>query len=182
VFSETWANSSWDGYYVRGGISSFGWGWSKVSDIDLNEKKYTRVETFVEGAVGFGRKVLPHTYVGVDAQLANLGVFNYSNAGTSVYYTPNVQLKIGIPLTKALPYIAGGFGYTQLLGTTVATNNENGNWTYSFRGGSQVGITPSIFIDVFGQLVNKFKANNIAEQVTETSFGWSIGCALGYAF
>lgn len=168
--------------YVRGGVSSFGWGRDSALDSGDVVSRYSRLETFIEAAVGISWVVSNSIYVGIDGQLANLGVFAYSNSGTSVYYTPNVQARLGFSAGKMTPYIAGGWGYTTLLGTSVDTNNETGNFTYSFRVGSHVNVTEKLFLDIFGQFVRKFRGKNSATDLNEGSFGWSIGCALGMHF
>lgn len=174
--------SNVQGFTVRGGVSSFGWGRDSTLNDGQLKNRYSRLETFVEAAVCKEWTVLKSLYLGLDAQLGNLGVFSYSNSGTSWYYSPNFQVRFGGSWLKAQPYVAVGLGYTKLIGTTVITNNEAGNFTYSLRVGSSLNVTNQVFADIFGQLVQKFRLKNSSTGLNESSFGWSVGASIGWRF
>lgn len=105
--------SHWSGYYVRGGVSSFGWGRTKTYQGRTLEDT-GRLETFIELAAGWGQTFLPRGGCSI-RKSGHLFVW----FGTSFYYSPNLQLRLGIPFASALPYVGGGIGYTHLMTTGV---------------------------------------------------------------
>lgn len=186
--SATEAN--WGGFYARGGVAAQGAGiTNKLNDKAIAGDVYN-LAMMLEIAAGWGMTVGNAVYLGVDAQVANFGIV-YSASGvddatsnTAFGWTPNLQVRVGLPLKSAMPYIAGGMGYSKLVSATGVNALPEGVFSVSGRIGSDFKVTENFFVGVYGQFVKGFNtdAGEGALKTTKGTSTTTVGFTAGYQF
>lgn len=187
--SATEAN--WGGFYARGALAANGVGvTNKENDKAVADDKYN-IDAALEIAAGWGMTVANVVYLGVDAQVGDLGI-GYVDSGaegattstTKVTWAPTVQARVGFAGKSILPYIAGGIGYNKLVSATGADTLPEGNMTWSVRLGSDFKVTENFFVGVYGQFAKDFntEAGEGAAKTAKGTSGTVVGFTAGYQF
>jgi opacity protein-like surface antigen len=184
--------AKWDGFYLRGGLTVTGNGNTiKVEDKTQSGDGF-KLDSNIEIAGGWGTTVANNAvYLGVDAQIGNFNVGYESRtitAGvdakstTTVAWAPSAQVRIGVPLSTALPYVAAGLGYTKLVSKTDVTDLPEGKMSWSIRVGSDFKVTESFFVGLFGQFTKTFADKNDTTKVETATSNTTVGFTAGWQF
>ena len=185
--SATEAN--WGGFYARGGLAANGNGvTNKVNDKAVAGDLYD-IKAALEIAAGWGMTVANAVYLGVDAQVANFGLMytafgvDGATSTTALAWTPSAQVRVGLPLKAAMPYIAGGLGYSKLVSVTGVTGDlPEGNLTWSVRVGSDFKVSESFFVGLYGQFVKDFNKTDDALKTATGTSSTTVGFTAGFQF
>lgn len=186
--SITATEANWGGFYARGGLAAKGMGQTrKVNDTAINGDQFV-LRGNVDIAAGWGMTVANSVYLGVDAQLANFDIA-YESSGvegaksnTTFVWSPSLQARIGLPLKSAMPYIAGGAGYSKTVSETGVDTLPEGKITWSVRVGSDFKVTENFFVGVYGQFVKDFNKTDETTKTAEGSSSTVVGFTAGYQF
>jgi opacity protein-like surface antigen len=203
--SATEAN--WGGFYARGGLAGGGEGTTTKWDdknvrIDGKSGEF-KLNAQIEVAAGWGMIISNAVYLGVDAQLGNFKITHSSpdsvevpvkiegKSSTDFAWNPNLQVRVGLPLKSAMPYIAGGLGLYKSFkeqdmpkadGTGTEKKTQDMMYTWSVRLGSDFKVSESFFVGVFGQFARTFSQEIGKEQdkpvtraLSEATFGFTAG-------
>lgn len=187
VASLSTADAKWDGAYMRGGLEVR----TQSSTNQLNEiaqpGDLTVVTLDFKLGAGYGQIFANSVYLGIDASVANLSIlYNTTIYGskTEVAWNPNLQLRVGMPMSLVMPYVAGGLGYNKVVIKPDEGDTEEGKMTWSVRAGSAFKVTESFSVDAYFQWVKRFNTETgegAAKKTTGSSAG-SVGVDFAWTF
>lgn len=181
--SSSMASAAWDGAYIRSGLGTVGYRQIRIKDDHQINGDFINVTALIELSGGWGQVIKDSVYLGIDAQLGNLGLFYYGEGGTSCYWSPTVQGRVGLPFKSCMPYIAAGIGYVALIKRTVKGKEpEEANFSWSCRIGCDVKITEEIYLGIYWQLVHNFNQYHTSVYDIKGSYGFSLGGLIGFCF
>lgn len=181
--SSSVLKASWEGTYVRTGLGTVGYKQIRIRNDQAVKGDFIDITALIEFSIVWGQVVNNSLYLGLDAQLGNLGVFYYGAGGSSCYWSPTVQGRIGIPFRACMPYIAGGIGYVKLMHRTVQGKEpEDPNFSWSVRLGCDAKITEKAYLGIYGQLMRNFNEYDIQGYDIKGSYGFSVGGCIGISF
>lgn len=206
--SATEAN--WGGFYARGGLAASGTGttlkWDDKNFTYNNKSGSFDLTANIEVAAGWGMTVSNAVYLGVDAQLGNFKVIYSSpdsvelpekreaKSETNFVWNPNLQVRVGLPLKSAMPYIAGGLGLVKSFkeenlpkadGSGTEKKTQDMMYSWSVRLGSDFKVTENFFVGVFGQFAKTFSQDLVKVNEKQVTIGTSeatLGFTAGYQF